>query len=84
LGINRQFFKFLKLGINSSWGGFNGIQNFAIGGMVGFEFGHFRLGIMSDDFTGFILPSEGRGIGLGVLLQGNIGRRKPKEAPEGE
>jgi len=84
LGVNKQYFRFLRLGLNTSWGGFNGLNTFALGGMVGFEFGHFRLAILSDDFTGFVLPSEGKGIGLGVLLQGNIGRRKPKEVPEGE
>ena len=66
LAYHRPLFWHIDLGISSSWGGFN---DFAIGAMVGMHFKHFNLSVQSDDLTGFILPDQATGAGLGVLFQ---------------
>ena len=66
VGIHRPVFRHLLLGASASWGGFN---NFALGGLIGVHFQHFKFSAYSDDFTGLIFPESGTGGGGGFLLQ---------------
>jgi len=66
VAANTRLFKSIYFGLNSAFGGLNSL---AIGGSIGVRIGNFRFSIQSDDFTGFILPSRGTGIGLGFTMR---------------
>jgi hypothetical protein len=66
LGANREVGRFLTYGINASYGGFTRL---ALGGNIGIVVNGFRFGIHTEDFTGFVLPKQGTGIGIGFMLQ---------------
>ena len=66
LGFHRPVLRHFLFGISTSVGGFN---NFALGGIVGMHFKHFRFSFQSDDFTGLIMPEYGTAGGGGFLFQ---------------
>lgn len=66
LGLHRTVLRHLLIGASASWGGFN---NFAVGGIVGVHFQHFRFSVQSDDFTGLIFPDSATGGGGGFIIQ---------------
>jgi hypothetical protein len=66
VGIHRPVYRHLLIGASASWGGFN---NFALGGILGVHFKHFRFSAQSDDFTGLLFPDYGTGGGGGFVFQ---------------
>lgn len=66
MGYNQNMLKWLRAGVNVSYGGFN---NLTIGGLLAVDVGKSQFGFMSDDFTGAILPDRGTGVGFGFVYQ---------------
>ena len=66
LALHRRVLKHLVLGISTSYGGFGG---FAVGGLVGVQFKHFRFSVQSDNFTGLIFQDTATGGGGGFIFQ---------------
>ncbi len=66
IAAHTRLFKSIYFGLNTAFGGLNPL---AIGGLVGIRIRNLRFSIQSDDFTGFILPSKGTGIGLGFTFR---------------
>ena len=64
--IHRPMFRHFDIGVSMSFGGFN---NFAVGGLLGMHFKHFRFSFQTDDFTGLIAPDNATGGGGGFIFQ---------------
>jgi hypothetical protein len=66
LALHRRVLKHLLLGVSASYGGFGG---FAVGGLVGIHYKHFRFSVQSDNFTGLIFQDTATGGGGGFIFQ---------------
>lgn len=66
LAYHRPVLKHFLFGVSASYGGIN---KWAMGGLIGMHWKHYRLSFQSDDFTGIILPNAGTGGGMGFMFQ---------------
>ena len=66
ISIHRPMFRYFEFGLSASAGGFN---NWGVGGMFGLKLKHFRLGVLSDDFTGLLFPEDTTAASWGFIMQ---------------